>query len=149
MDITKYRRLMAEIVLTKNYNCTVAAKYAGEEECNICLCPMQDTQTISICCSDKHTYHKECYLQGLVEYRHTKCPDCNEDLKKPLAEIDRIFEMPSAPQLAPSPPPDARPPLLCLDEIDLRWSNPQLDLLYVQLRQDNMLATSIERHVRH
>ena len=124
MDITKYRRLMAEMVLTKNYDCKVADSYVGEDECNVCLCPMKDTQSITLCCSHRHTYHKECYLQGLVEYRHTKCPDCNEELKKSLvvdpAQDDSIFEIPSAPPLAPSPPPEARPPLLDLADIDLR-----------------------------
>lgn len=94
MDLLVYRRLMAEIVLTKNYGCIVTDMFPADDECNICMNPLKDSATITLSCSKVHTYHKDCFLHNLVDYRYIKCPDCLEPIKKPDKSISVA---PSAP----------------------------------------------------
>ncbi len=72
-DILKI--MLAELVLTKNYGFTVDKKSSLEDDCAICMETMKDKIVVNIPCG--HSYHYECIMECIVEYKFTKCPECS------------------------------------------------------------------------
>lgn len=58
------------------------AKRGGENDCSICMNPMEESeQIVELNCSKLHIFHKECLCQW-VEIGRSECPLCREDILK-------------------------------------------------------------------
>jgi hypothetical protein len=61
-------------------------KMKSHDECNICLCPLEDGQEISILgCNRSHYFHKNCCAQWIGHYLNAKCPLCRK-----IIELNKI-----------------------------------------------------------
>ena len=64
------------------------------DECNICMCEMEDGQEISILgCNINHYFHKNCFDQWMNHKSDAKCPLCRRDIEKDKIKNIKLAKM--------------------------------------------------------
>lgn len=72
--------IFAEILLTYRYKCIAIKSYNLYHECAICKDSMKDKYVIQLEC--KHTFHRNCILNSILNYNNMECimPLCEKKL---------------------------------------------------------------------
>jgi hypothetical protein len=78
-DKSKTDDVIAEILLDLKYDCTINEKAQCNKTCSICFSEVNDSYTIELKCS--HTFHRECFMKNLLDYKRTQCPNCQYTMK--------------------------------------------------------------------
>ena len=75
----KGQQFLTEVVMAMNYNFIFNKKYLKDIECIICCESMKNSYVITTPC--KHTYHRSCLIQCMVDYDYDQCVECESNFK--------------------------------------------------------------------
>ena len=71
--------LLAEIVLESRHDWEIRVNHPFLGECQICLDEIVGTYTLTTNC--QHSFHRNCILKNVLDYKRDKCPTCDYEFK--------------------------------------------------------------------